>query len=91
MGKYFIHPLAIIVYTAVITKAIDSAWGIESLKWAWTHLIVELWPMWIGLAVGAIYAFVRFLIKVNRMADRALRLSAALVSRLGNDQDDLPK
>jgi MFS superfamily sulfate permease-like transporter len=83
------HPLAVAVLSTFILKASDLLWEhIGSGEFAmivWQKFFIEMWPIWCGLLIGACYWCVRFLLRINRMAERSLRLSASLVERINRD------
>ncbi len=91
MLKALTHPITSAVVVAIILKAGELIWlkvgGPNPLETLWQTFIVEMWPMWVGLVVGGIHWFVRFLWRVERMADRSLQISATLVNRLSGERD----
>lgn len=85
------HPLTVAVITAFVLKASHLIWdrigSANFIMIIWQSFFVEMWPIWIGLAIGAIYWYVRFLLGISRMAERGLSLIVALANRVNSDKE----
>lgn len=49
----------------ILLKVLDKYGGIGIMKSLFQTFVIELWPMWIGLAIAVIYWFIRFLLEVR--------------------------
>ena len=92
MAKILEHPLTVTIVSGLFLKAAEFIWvkigGPNPMETFWNTFVIEMWPMWAGIAIGAIYAFIRFLKRIDTAADRGFRLAAALASRLDVTQND---
>jgi hypothetical protein len=92
MRKLF-NPVMSVVLSAVILKIGEFIWlkvgGPDPLETLWQTFVVEMWPMWVGLTIGGVHWFVRFLLRIELAADRSLQISASLVNRLNAERDKI--
>ncbi len=86
MWREILQGLVVWAISSIILKAFDWLVGrphfVETI---WQKFIVELWPVWIGLSIAAVYSFITFLLGTRRMAQRSLQLTASLIERLNAD------
>jgi hypothetical protein len=66
-----IRELAKAIFIALVIgfifKGLDKYGGIETMKLVFQTFVIELWPMWLGVAAALIYWFVRFQMKIYKL------------------------
>lgn len=67
MIRELVKGILIGLVVSFISKGLDKYGGIETMKSLFQTFVVELWPIWLGVAATVIYWFVRFQINVYRL------------------------
>jgi hypothetical protein len=61
--------LGIALFVSIVMKIWEKYGGINTIKSIYQTIIVELWPMWIGLSAALLYLIVVDYIKLRRFAN----------------------
>jgi hypothetical protein len=85
MKKALKHPLFVAIIVAVISPILQKAPEIFTFQdlgsWIWLHLVIGIWPMWIGLLSGLAYWFAGFLYRLNSFKDWVEQTSDPVLQR----------
>jgi len=82
LKKYFrsplLHSACIAVISPFILKAIENYRGINLMKSLYQSFVVELWPIWVGLAFALLYWASREIISIHKFLTAGLKFDEKL-------------